>query len=57
VNQAARFQRLQKLSDGPYPALTVCYARRYLTAWPEFGPAWVLLAIALVEMARYEEAE
>jgi tetratricopeptide (TPR) repeat protein len=57
VNQQARFRRLQQLSDRPLPALTIRYARRFLKDYPYFGPGWILLAIALVELARYEEAE
>ena len=53
----SRYKRLQRLSDGPFPALTIRVARRFLIDYPDFGPAWLLLGIALFEMARYEEAE
>ena len=52
-----RFERLQRLSDGPYTAFTIRYGRRYLADHPEHGPAWMLVGIALVGLARYEEAE
>jgi tetratricopeptide (TPR) repeat protein len=52
-----RYQRLRKLSDGPYTALTIRYGRRYLADYPDHGPAWMLVGVALVELARYEEAE
>lgn len=52
-----RYQRLRKLSDSPYAALTIRYGRRYLANYPDDGPAWMLVGIALVELARYEEAE
>jgi tetratricopeptide (TPR) repeat protein len=53
----SRYQRLQRFSDGPFPALTIRYGRRILADYPEYGPAWMLVGIALVELARYEEAE
>jgi tetratricopeptide (TPR) repeat protein len=56
-SQASRFRRLRKFSDGPYPALTIRYGRRFLIDHPDIGPAWMLVGIALVELARYEEAE
>jgi len=57
LSERERFRRLQQLSDGPYVALTILTARRFLRDFPEHGPAWLLLGIALVEAARYEEAE
>jgi tetratricopeptide (TPR) repeat protein len=57
VGRETRYERLKRLSDGPFPALTIRYARRYLLDYPEHGPGWLLLGIALVELARYEEAE
>jgi tetratricopeptide (TPR) repeat protein len=56
-SQASRFQHLQELSDGPCSALTVRYGRRFLADHPDHGLAWLLVGIALVELARYEEAE
>ncbi len=38
-------------------ALTIRYGRRLVRDYPCHGPAWVLLGVALVEVARYEEAE
>jgi tetratricopeptide (TPR) repeat protein len=57
VGQKTRYQRLQRLSDGPFPALTVRYARHYLADYPDHAPAWLMLGIALVALGRYEEAE
>jgi tetratricopeptide (TPR) repeat protein len=53
----SRYTRLSKLSDGPFPALTIRYAQGFLADYPDHGPAWLLLGIALVEVARYEEAK
>ncbi len=52
-----RFERLRRFSHGPLTALTIRYGRRYLVDYPEHGPAWHIVGIALVELARYEEAE
>ena len=52
-----RWRRLQRLSNGPFPALTVRYARWFLVKYPDFGFAWLVLGEALVGLARYEEAE
>lgn len=54
---AARFDRLRRLSNGPFPASTIRHGRRYLIDDPENGVAWIYVVQALVEMARYEEAE
>ena len=56
-SNSRRFQHLKRLSNGPYPALTIRFGRRYLAEYPDHGPAWMLVGIALVELARYEEAE
>lgn len=56
-SRASRYRRLRRFSDGPFPALTIRYGRRYLADYPWHGPAWMLVGIALVELARYEEAE
>jgi tetratricopeptide (TPR) repeat protein len=56
MNQKSRYLRLSKLSDGPFPALTIRYARRYLADYSDHGPAWLLLGIAFTELGRYEEA-
>jgi tetratricopeptide (TPR) repeat protein len=52
-----RLLRLKKLSKGPHPAVTILNGRRYLRDYPEDVVAWIWVAAALVEMARYEEAE
>ena len=57
MSQQRQYKRLQRLSDGPFPALTIRYARRYLGDYPDHGPGWLILGIALVELARYEEGE
>ena len=57
VDQKTRYKRLQRLSNGPFRALTILYARRYLRKYPDHGPGWMLLGIAFVELARYEEVE
>ncbi len=56
-SRESRYQQLRRLSDGPYPALTIRYGRRYLRDYPDHGSAWMALGIALFELARYEEAE
>jgi Flp pilus assembly protein TadD len=57
VARRISYKQLQRLSDGPFPALTVLYANRFLVDYPDHGPGWMLLGIALVELARYKEAE
>ena len=57
MSKQLRHNRLRKLSNGPHPALTIRYGRKYLRDYPEDGVAWYLVANALIEMARYEEAE
>ena len=52
-----RYERLRRLSDGPFPALTIRYGRRFLADYPDHGLAWLLVGIDLVSLARYEEAE
>jgi len=51
------YKGLHRLSVGPFPALTIRYANRLLGEYPDHGPTWLSLGIALVELARYEEAE
>src|SRR4051812_42129466 len=53
----SRFKRLQRMSWRDLPALTILRARRFLAVYPDHGAAWCILGIALVELARYEEAE
>ena len=57
MGQRERFERLRRLSNGPFPALTIRYARRYLIKYPDHGPAWLWLGIDLINLARYEEAQ
>jgi tetratricopeptide (TPR) repeat protein len=57
MERERQYERLRRLSDGPFPALTISCARCYLADRPDHGPGWLLLGIALVELARYEEAE
>lgn len=53
----SRYERLRRLARGPFPASTIQYGRRYLALHPEHGPAWMIVGIALMKLARYEEAE
>ncbi len=55
--RGARFARVKAASDADLPALTILRARRYLARYPDHGYAWYLLANALIELARYNEAE
>lgn len=57
ASREKRMKRLRQLSAGSYPATTMRYGRRYLLDHPSDGPACMLVGIALVELARYEEAE
>jgi tetratricopeptide (TPR) repeat protein len=57
VARKISYKQLQRLSDGPFAAQTVRYACRFLVDYPDHGPGWLLLGIALVELARYKEAE
>jgi tetratricopeptide (TPR) repeat protein len=52
-----RYETLRRLADGPYPALTVRYGRRFLAKYPDLWVAWIKVGAALVSLARYEEAE
>jgi tetratricopeptide (TPR) repeat protein len=53
----SRFQRLQKIEHSGLPALTILEARRFLSDFPNYGPAWHVLGGALIDLARYDEAE
>lgn len=55
--QKQRFRRLWAASDADLPALTIVRAQAFLDRYPDFGPAWVTLGIALTATARYDEAE
>lgn len=57
MDKKSRYLRLSQLSEKPLPALTVRYARHFLNDYPDHGGAWMLLAIALGDLARYDEAE
>ncbi len=54
-----RWQGIMRADNAPGGgyALTILRARRYLADFPDGGPAWQYLGIALTAMARYEEAE
>jgi len=52
-----RWSRLRAAHRAEMPALTVERAKELLARHPECGPAWKLLGSALVELARYDEAE
>lgn len=56
MNRDARFEKLAKLSLSDAVSSTILYARRYLRRYPDVGPAWLILGIALGETARYKEA-
>ena len=53
----SRWNRLRAAHRADLPALTVARARELVARHPECGPAWRLLGSALVELARYDEAE
>ena len=55
--RTTRFKRLCAARDAYHTALLVKRARRYLIKYPEHGPAWHMLGIALTDLARYNEAE
>jgi tetratricopeptide (TPR) repeat protein len=57
VERKTRYEQLLQLSDGPYAALTILHARQYVADFPNNGPGWLVLGIALAETARYQEAE
>jgi len=53
----ARWDRLHSANKANLPALTAARARRLLADFPTFGQVWKILGSALIELARYEEAE
>ena len=53
----ARWERLRAALRADLPALTVAPRRDFLGDYPECGPAWKILGSALIDVARYEEAE
>lgn len=57
LSKRSRYQRLKRLSHGPFSALTVLYGRRFLADYPDFWPGWIWVGRALVGLTRYEEAE
>lgn len=54
--QRARFRRLRAASNADLPALTVARAGAFLADFPDYGPAWLALGVALTEMTRHDEA-
>ncbi len=53
----ARWDRLRSADGANLPALTAARARRLLDDFPEFGQVWKILGSALIDLARYEDAE
>jgi tetratricopeptide (TPR) repeat protein len=53
----ARWNRLRAAHRADLPALTAARAREFLKEFPEGGPAWKILGSALIDLARYPEAE
>jgi len=53
----ARWNRLRAVHKADLPALTAARARDFLREFPEGGPAWKILGSALIDLARYPEAE
>ncbi|AMV36305.1 tetratricopeptide repeat protein [Planctomyces sp. SH-PL62] len=53
----SRWERLRTAHRAGLPALSVARARELVARHPDCGPAWKLLGSALIELARYEEAE
>ena len=52
-----RWDALVDLAAGSHPAQTVRAGRAFVRDNPEFAAAWMLVAEALTDLARYEEAE
>jgi tetratricopeptide (TPR) repeat protein len=55
--RAARFKRLCIARDSDHTALVLKRARQFLIRYPDHGPAWHILGVALTDLARYSEAE
>lgn len=53
----ARWDRLRAADRANLPALTAARSRRLLDDFPEFGQVWKILGSALIDLARYDEAE
>lgn len=53
----ARWDRLHKADKANLPALSAARARRLLDDFPNFGQVWKILGSALIDLARYDEAE
>jgi len=53
----ARWDRLHSADKANLPALSAARARRLLDEFPNFGQVWKILGSALIDLARYEEAE
>jgi Flp pilus assembly protein TadD len=56
-SRSSRKRRLERLSEGPFAALTILDAQSYLADYPRDVRAWILLGVALADLARYDEAE
>jgi tetratricopeptide (TPR) repeat protein len=52
-----RWNRLRAAYRADLPALTASRARELLRECPESGPVWKILGSALIDLARYDEAE
>lgn len=57
VNQEILWKHLLAAHKADLPALTAVRARDFLKEFPEGGPAWKILGSALIDLARYPEAE
>ncbi len=55
--EEALFRKLFSAWKAGLPALTVLYGRRYVAEDPNNAIAWLMLASALYETAKYDEAE
>jgi tetratricopeptide (TPR) repeat protein len=57
VTDKIRFEDIVEASDAGLPAYVIELAHTFVSETPDLGPAWIFLGIALVELARYDEAE
>ncbi|MDG3006954.1 tetratricopeptide repeat protein [Paludisphaera mucosa] len=53
----SRWNRLRAAHRADLPALAVARGRELVDRHPECGPAWKILGSALVDLARYDEAD
>jgi Flp pilus assembly protein TadD len=56
-SRRARGDLLDRLADGPFAALTILHARRYVADYPRDAWGWTMLGLALREVCRFDEAE